>query len=112
MSRLNSKASNILKQEIELVTKGNSAGDVQREIVLSRLEKLSSEEGEKLTALDISSNILDIIPDFPEEIIKKAAKANQKMNPAKKWGLGLGIVGLGIAGIRDLQSKEIPFKLK
>jgi len=48
-SRLTNKAFNLLKEEVERSTKGIIAGEVQKEIILKRLDKLTTQKGTRIT---------------------------------------------------------------
>ncbi len=66
------------------------AWQVQREIVLRRLEKLTLQEGTPLGHADLRDAIVDLLPDFKEKAIRAAAIANRP--PSSRWtGIKLGI---------------------
>ena len=96
--RLTNKAFNLLKQEVERSTKGIIAGEVQKEIILKRLDKLTTQKGTRITESEIATEILDILPNFPKTVIQKAALANRK-SPLQKWGSVVGIVGLSVVSL-------------
>lgn len=78
MKRLNQKAFNILAKEVKVCAKADPIlGDTQAKIVMERLEKLSQETGKKVTADEIRYLVKDLFPNFREEVITKAIKANQ-----------------------------------
>jgi hypothetical protein len=83
--RLTNKAFNLLKQEVERSTKGIIAGEVQKEIILKRLDKLTTQKGTRITESEIATEILDILPNFSKTVIQKATLANRK-SPLQKWG--------------------------
>lgn len=82
MTRLYNRAFEILKEEIFRYSKNDILAKAGRDIVLRRLERLLTEEGEPLTAKELQETIQDFFPDFSETVLKKAEKANQ---PSSIW---------------------------
>ncbi|MBW4539622.1 MAG: hypothetical protein KME43_10835 [Myxacorys chilensis ATA2-1-KO14] len=90
MNRLSQEAFNILQTEIQTHTGRDLAWQVQREIVLRRLEKLTLQKGTPLGHADLRDAIVDLLPDFKEKAIRSAAIANRP--PSPRWtGIKLGI---------------------
>ncbi len=82
--RLNSKAYAYLTKELRQVA--NEKGlQVQLDLVLKRLKKLSETEGAPLNQAEIAEQITDLFLDFDEIKLAKAAR----LNLAKNWGLWL-----------------------
>ena len=94
MFRLNDKAFKILKNEVEKCAKEDSAGEVGKRIVMKRLEKLRYQFGKRVTEEDLRLAVKDIFPEFSDQTIKKAAKANNPFIP-----LGMFFPILGVAGV-------------
>lgn len=97
--RLNQKADKILAAEIaRAAAKDNVAGKVAQKMAMQRLDKLSSTKGQPVTKEELQYFISDLFPDFNDEVLKKAARANRHLS--KLWlipkiAMGLsGLVGL------------------
>ncbi|NES83044.1 MAG: hypothetical protein F6K10_17460 [Moorea sp. SIO2B7] len=99
MFRLNDKAFKILRDEVEkCAAKDYLAGDAKRRIVLKRLEKMRHQVGSRAKQEDLRTIIKDIFPDFSENVLHKAAKANRSLIPLKL--LTFAFAGLaGVAGV-------------
>ncbi|MGB5969416.1 MAG: hypothetical protein WBG70_13970, partial [Spirulinaceae cyanobacterium] len=97
--RLNNKAYNILAIEItKVAAEDNLAGEVSQKVVLKRLKKLNSQQGQPVTERELSFLINDVFPNFDPQVIKKAANANRPSSPLwliPQVALGLG----GLAGL-------------
>ncbi|MCL1468063.1 hypothetical protein [Argonema galeatum] len=76
MPRLYDRAFEILATEVKRCSKDVLAGDVQRDIVLKRLERLRSQTGEPLSYQELRETVIDFFPNFSEKVLKQAAKAN------------------------------------
>lgn len=98
--RLNPKAKAFLTQEI--TKQADPLGwDVQKEIVLKRLDKLTEQTGSPLSKEELAGQVTDMFPTFEEKVLTKAAK----LNTAKNWGLWLtlsSVLGVGVAGFVGL----------
>ncbi|MDJ0555446.1 MAG: hypothetical protein QNJ68_13585 [Microcoleaceae cyanobacterium MO_207.B10] len=77
MSRLYNRAYEILKTEVDKCAQEDLVGEVGKNIVMRRLDKLLSQPGEPLTEAELNDTIKDQFPNFSNTVIKKAAKANQ-----------------------------------
>lgn len=77
MTRLNARAFEILCAELRKCSGAEKLVQVQRDIVLKRLEKLRSSQGSPASLAELRHAILDIIPDFSENALKAAARANR-----------------------------------
>jgi hypothetical protein len=55
----------------------NPLGQAEKQIVLKRLEKLRSQQDSPATLQELRETIVDLVPQFSEKVLKKAAKANQ-----------------------------------
>ncbi|ELR96709.1 hypothetical protein [Gloeocapsa sp. PCC 73106] len=102
MYRLNQQAWQILNQEIKKAIANDPVlGTIQGEIVQQRLERLRKQQGKPAGYEELSEQIKDMLPNFPDKILKKAAKVNQGSSPLSilPW-LGVGVVGVGgLAGL-------------
>ncbi len=96
MARLNKRAFEILKAEIERCSTDNIAGQVQKEIAYRRLEKLRMQEGTPLSLEELEDTINDLFPNFSKKVLKAAARANQP--PSSVW-TGMKIAVVTLAGV-------------
>lgn len=95
--RLNSKAKSFLTQEI--TKQAAPLGfDVQKEIVLKRLDQLATEKGKPMEKDDLALQITDMFPGFEDKTLTKAAK----LNTTKNWRFWLGAGGVLSAGVIGL----------
>jgi len=81
---LNQSAFDILKAEIQRRCAKHPAGQVQQDIAIKRLEKWRQRSGEPLTLVQLRETLNDLFPDFDEQVLKRAAKANRPASPV--WG--------------------------
>ncbi|KAM3116476.1 hypothetical protein [Phormidesmis sp. 146-33] len=135
MPRLNDRAFTLLQVEIQN-SFSDSALQVQRELTLRRLERFRTQEGSPLSYDEIRGAIVDLLPDFPEKVLKAAAKANgsprttkPSAKPSSKsssipWGAiklssvallliagGLYVVNLPIPALRWSVARSMPILL-
>jgi tetratricopeptide (TPR) repeat protein len=109
MKRLNDRAFDILQTEIRRCTSSEMAGQVQCELALRRLEKFRLQSGSPLTYLELKEALSDLIPDFNDRILRKAAQANRPPSTAWFWfKTGTLTLGLLTGGIW-LVNRPIPW---
>ena len=101
MMRLNPHARKLLLTEIEKQSKTQNL-DIQRDIVVKRLDKLAIQEGMPLVQPELAQLITDMFPDFNEKILQKAAKLNQKNGKFAKIAKVGGVVAVGLLGFSGL----------
>lgn len=101
MMRLNPHARKLLLTEIEKQSKTQNL-DIQRDIVVKRLDKLAIQEGMPLVLPELAQLITDMFPDFDEKILQKAAKLNQKNGKFAKIAKVGGVVAAGFLGLSGL----------
>jgi hypothetical protein len=107
--RLNTQAQNLLRREIDKQAQPLNQ-DIQRQIVLKRLDKLAQEPGQPLTKPELEQAVVDLFPQFNPQILAQAAKVNQR----RAWGLGfklaagLGVGMLGLSGLVWLVNLPYP----
>ncbi|NJK54110.1 MAG: hypothetical protein HC936_17445 [Leptolyngbyaceae cyanobacterium SU_3_3] len=77
MPRLSEKAFSILQTEIQNISSTDSAIQIQRELAIKRLQRLQSQEGPPLSYEEMRETLADLFPDFPEKVLRAAAKANK-----------------------------------
>ena len=78
MSRLNNRAFEILRAEIRNCSGNDPISQAERQIVLKRLETLRQQKGSPASLEELRETVIDLLPQFNEKELKKAAKANQK----------------------------------
>lgn len=78
MSRLNKKAWNILRAEVEkCAAQDTLAGEVSARIVLNQLKLLRRQSGKPADEEELRQIICDVFPSFSKKALKQAAKANR-----------------------------------
>ncbi|MCT7952882.1 hypothetical protein NG798_24075 [Ancylothrix sp. C2] len=109
MYRLNNRAFDILQAEVKNMTGNQGTGKVQREIILKRLEKLRLQKGEPANEQELQATLNDILPNFSQAVLKKAAVANKKKSNSSLGCLfGLLLFGGGMAGLVWLVNLPFP----
>jgi len=76
-TRLNDRAFEILHAELQTFSGAEKLVQVQRDIVLKRLQKLRSQSGSPVSTEELRNTIVDIVPNFSEKALKAAARASQ-----------------------------------
>ena len=94
MSRLNNRAYELLKAEVNRLVNG-PLETVRQDIVLRRLNKLRLQEGPPLTYAELKAEVEDIFPEFDDKVLRRAAKANRASGKLKF--VGMAAVGTAIA---------------
>ena len=104
MMRLNHRAFEILRAEVQKCSSPDLAGQVQRDIVLKRLNKLHSSPGEPATLKELRDTVRDIFPNFSEKVLKSAAKANRPPGALSKikWVGGMLVGAAGVLWVVNL----------
>lgn len=92
MFRLNDRAKEILRAEVQKCSTADITGQVQREIILKRLEKLYSSKGEPASLEELRDTVKDIFPNFSEKALKAAARANRPPGALSKITQTAGIL--------------------
>ena len=78
MARLTDRAFEILRAEVDKCAAADSlAGEVYRRMVIKRLEKLRSQNGTFASTEEIRDTFKDEFPQFSEQALKAAVKANR-----------------------------------
>lgn len=100
MGRLNNRAYQILRTEIQKCTKNDPLSKLEQKILLEELEKLRAEPGSPATMEELRKLIIPTYPKFSEKVLKAAAKANKPASILFKFlaGLVVGISGLVMLG--------------
>jgi hypothetical protein len=107
MRRLNQRAFEILRAEIQRCCQTDVASQFVQEVALKRLERLRSQSGTPLTLEEMRKEIAELFPNFSEKALKTAARANRQ-NPT--WGkVKLAtLLLLGTAGVIGVANLPIP----
>ena len=110
--RLNAQAKQCLLGEIEKQAQPLSL-DVPKQIVLKRLDKVTTEDGPPLAKAELAALVLDMFPQFNPQVLEQAAKANRAstLKSVKKPLLILSILGgsvLALAGLVWLVNLPYP----
>lgn len=79
MYRLNSKAFEILRDEVEKCAGNNKVSQVEREIAIKRLQRLRTQKGSPATYDELRDTLRDIYPQFSDKVLKQAGKINQPL---------------------------------
>lgn len=77
MYRLNRRALEILRAEVQRCSGNDQVSKIEQEIVIKRLEQLCVEKGFPAKLDELRDSVVDIYPQFREKVLKQAAKANQ-----------------------------------
>lgn len=104
MFRLNHRAFEILRAEIQKCSSFDIAGQVQQDIVLKRLEKLRSSKGQPASLEELRDTVSDIFPNFGEKALKAAARANRPPGVLSKitWAAGIVAASTGVLWVVNL----------
>lgn len=109
MQRLNDRAFNLLQTEIRSYKNSHAVGQVQIELVLRRLNKLHNQTGTPLNYDELKDAIVDLIPQFDDRILRKAAQLNRPPSAIWTWiKLGLVTIAISTGGIW-LVNRPIPW---
>lgn len=98
MTRLHHRAFEILRAEVQKCSEADLAGQVQRDIVLKRLQKLSQQSGSPASLEELRDTVSDIFPNFSEKALRAALGANRPPGALSKIKWAAGIV-IGAAGV-------------
>ena len=101
MMRLNPKARKLLLVEVEKQSQSQNL-DIQRDIVVKRLDKLTIQEGQPLVHTELEHLVTDMFPAFDQKILEKAAKVNKGDGKIAKFAKIGGIVAAGLVGLSGL----------
>ncbi len=99
MERLNQRAFDLLKAEIERLANQDPVGKVQQEIALKRLQRLRTQQGEPPTVEELRDLVDDLFPTFSEKVLKAAVRAN---HPGRSTTQGWSGIKLGTAALVSL----------
>lgn len=77
MSRLNRRAWEILRAEVEKCAGKDALGKIEQKMVLEDLEKLRSQDGKPASEEELRKIVISTYPQFRHNSLSKAAKANR-----------------------------------
>ncbi|MDJ0732702.1 MAG: hypothetical protein QNJ47_01235 [Nostocaceae cyanobacterium] len=77
MYRLNKRALQILRTELENCSGDDTVSKIEAEIILKRLKELRRQQGSPATLEELRDTVVDIFPQFSDKALKQAARANQ-----------------------------------
>ncbi|HEY9799296.1 MAG TPA: hypothetical protein V6D25_02975 [Leptolyngbyaceae cyanobacterium] len=109
MYRLNKRAWKLLLAEIEKCSGNDQVSQIERQIVIKRLEKLRLEKGSPAGIDELREAVVDIYPQFSEKVLKQAAKANRqsKIFSKIKWVVILAGSSAGVVWVANLPDPMI-----
>lgn len=104
MSRLNRRAWEILRAEVEKCAGKDALLQVQRDIVIKRLNRLREQDGTLASYQELRDIFSDFFPNFSDKVLKKAAKANRPPGAWShlKWVVGIAGVTAGTVWVLNL----------
>lgn len=103
MPRLSDRAFQIVKHEIEQRYSDRAADQIERVILLARLEALRAQKGEPMTRIQIWEVLSDIAPNFDQNILMDAASVD-KDSPVLGLFVGVGAVTALVATAIGMRS--------
>ena len=97
--RLCDRAFLLLEEELKRVCGSSPTAQVNRGLVLQRLERLRQREGEPAGYAELKMAV-DVIPEFSDKVLKKAAQLNQPNRVGKtlEWMIGSAAAVGALAG--------------
>ncbi len=93
MPRLNDRAFHIVKNEIERCYKDGPEAQIERVILLSRLESLRAYPGKPMTRVEIWEVLSDVAPDFSQAVLMEAESVDAD-SPLLGVSMGIGAVAV------------------
>ncbi|MEB3308609.1 MAG: hypothetical protein VKJ02_00080 [Snowella sp.] len=101
MMRLNSQARKLLLAEVDKLSQVQNL-DIQRDIVLKRLDKLVTQPGQPLSQGELEQLVTDMFPSFNQQVLQKAAKHNQGSGKITKIAKIGGITAASVVALSGL----------
>ncbi|MBC6455470.1 MAG: hypothetical protein GDA43_21640 [Hormoscilla sp. SP5CHS1] len=84
MSRLNKRAFEILRAEVDQCAGTDRLSQTEKSIVMERLEKLRLQKGDPAQEEELRDTVVDVFPQFSEKALKATAKANRPPSALSK----------------------------
>ncbi len=101
LMRLNSQARKLLLAEVDKQSQSQNL-DIQRDIVVKRLDKLATQQGQPLSQVELEQLITDMFPSFNQQVLQKAAKKNQGDGKIAKFAKIGGITAASVVALSGL----------
>lgn len=101
MMRLNSQARKLLLAEVDKQAQIQNL-DIQRDIVLKRLDKLATQQGQPLSQVELEQLVTDMFPSFNPQVLQKAAKHNKGTGKLGKFAKIGGITAASLVALSGL----------
>lgn len=112
MSRLSDRAFHIVKEEIDRCYSDTPQDQLERVIMLARLENLRQQPGEPISKVKLWEELSDISPRFNQQIIHTAANVDAP-SPFVGISIGVGAVAVLVAaaiGVENLSESAVPLR--
>lgn len=93
MSRLSDRAFQIIKNEIDRRYTDSSEDQIERAILIARLQTLRSRDGKPMDRVQIWEELSDIMPNFDQNILIEAAHIDAD-SPLMGASIGVGAVAM------------------
>ncbi len=104
MPHLSDRAFQIVKNEIERHYGDDPGDQIERVILLARLESLRLHQGKPMTRIEIWEVLSDIAPDFNQKVLREAEKADIESSPLLGISMGVGAVSMLIAAAMGMDA--------
>ena len=104
MPRLSDRAFEIVKSEIERHYGEDPKDQIERVILLARLESLRLHQGKPMTRIEIWEVLSDIAPDFNQKVLREAEKVDIESSPLLGVSMGVGAVAVLVAAALGMDS--------
>lgn len=104
MPRLSDRAFQIVKDEIERHYGEDPGDQIERVILLARLESLRLHQGKPMTRIEIWEVLRDIAPDFNQKVLREAEKVDIESSPLLGVSMGVGAVTVLLAAAVGMDS--------
>lgn len=109
MSRLNDRAFEILRTEVEkYATAEGPVGKAYQKIVMQRLERMRLQEGPLASQTELRDAVKDMFSNFNEKALEAAAKANRPPGP---WKGIFGVVAFLVGATGVVWVLNLPFPM-
>lgn len=104
MRRLNHRAFDILRKELDNCSTNDALSRAEKQIALKRLEKLRSQDGPPASYEELRETVIDVLPHFSDKALKEAVKANRPPGVLSqlKWATILLAGSAGVVWVANL----------
>ncbi len=106
MPRLNDRAFQIVKNEIERCYKDGPEAQIERVILLSRLETLRTYQGKPMTRVEIWEVLSDVAPNFSQDVLLEAESVDTD-SPLLGVSMGIGAVAALVSAAIGVDSTPV-----